>query len=449
MRKTAIACVISAAFGAAFVTWWQQPEAETRLAANEPPASETAPQQAPRQQAPRRQAPALKPPSDQRAPQEAESLASVPNADGPREPAARRIKPSASAPPDDSLAQSDPSAPPPAALPDHYTVEERINIAVYEQCNRSVVNINTKSVRTDGFFFVEIPAEGSGSGWVLDKKGHILTNFHVVDGAQLIQVTLFDGQTYQADLVGRDLTNDVAVIKIDARAEDLLPLPLGDSAALRVGQKVYAIGNPFGLERTLTVGVVSSLNRTLPSRRNSRTMKSIIQVDAAMNPGNSGGPLIDSRGRVIGMNTAIASRTGQNTGVGFALPINRIKRIVPELILQGYVTRPEIGISRVMQTERGLLVAAVAEGGPAEKAGIRGFRIIRRKRRQGPFLYETQSIDRSSADLITAIDGRPVQTVDDLLSAVEEHEPGDAVELTVIRDGKEITVPVRLGEAES
>jgi len=338
---------------------------------------------------------------------------------------------------------------PPLKLPAHFTSEEQANIAVYENCNRAVVHINTRSIRTDNFFFVETPSEGSGSGWVIDKKGHIVTNFHVVDGAQDVQVTLSSGQTYEASLVGRDLTNDVAVIRIDAPQQELFPLPMGDSSSLLVGQKVYAIGNPFGLERTFTTGVVSSLNRTLPSRRNRRYMKSIIQVDAAMNPGNSGGPLIDSRGRVIGMNTAIASRTGQNTGVGFAIPINRIKRIVPELIKQGYVTRPELGVTRVMQTENGLLVAAVSPGGPADRAGIKGFRIIRRQRREGAFLYETQSIDRSAADLIVAIEGKRVVTVDDLLSAVEEHQAGAVVELTVLRGGKKVIVPIRLGESES
>ena len=209
-----------------------------------------------------------------------------------------------------------------------------------------------------------MPAEGAGSGFLLDKHGHILTNNHVVEGARRIEVTLSDGKSYEARLVGGDASNDMAVIKIDAPADSLFPIALGNSGELRVGQKVLAIGNPFGLERTLTIGIISSLNRSLPTRTG-RTIKSMIQIDAAINPGNSGGPLLDSRGRVIGMNTAIASKTGQNTGVGFAIPINTIARIVPQLIKDGRVIRPDIGIERVYETDEGVLVASVTAGGPA------------------------------------------------------------------------------------
>ncbi len=181
-------------------------------------------------------------------------------------------------------------------LDDEYTPEERVNIFVYEKCNRSVVNINTKGTAGTALFVIEIPSEGAGSGSVLDKRGHILTNYHVVEDAREIQVTLFDGKNYDAHLVGRDPVSDVAVIKIDAPPESLYPVTLGDSSRLKVGQRVFAIGNPFGLERTLTTGIISSLNRELPTR-NSRTIKSIIQIDAAINPGNSGGPLLDTHGR--------------------------------------------------------------------------------------------------------------------------------------------------------
>ena len=245
-------------------------------------------------------------------------------------------------------------------------------MAVYENVNRSVVNINTKSVRNDNFFSVDISSEGAGSGSVLDTRGHVLTNYHVVDGAKEIQVTLFDGKNYDATVVGKDELNDVAVLKIEAPPASLMPVVLGDSAHLKVGQRVYAIGNPFGLERTLTTGIISSLNRTLPTR-SKREIRSIIQIDAAINPGNSGGPLLDSRGRLIGMNTAIASSTGQSAGVGFAVPVGSIARVVPQLIERGRVIRPDAGISRVLQTEKGLVIATMIPKGPAEQAGLADF----------------------------------------------------------------------------
>lgn len=324
------------------------------------------------------------------------------------------------------------------------TPEERVSVLVYENCNRAVVNINTRGYRATRFFFLEVPAEGAGSGIVLDKKGHVLTNYHVVEDAQEIDVTLFDGRSYRAALVGSDPPTDVAVLRIEAPIESLFPVVMGDSTRLRVGQRVYAIGNPFGLERTLTTGIVSSLNRTLPSR-SGRTIKSIIQIDAAINPGNSGGPLLDTRGRLIGMNTAIASRTGQNAGVGFAIPAHVIARVVPQLISEGRVTRPEVGIVQVYQTEQGLLIATLVPGGPAERAGLRGPRVVRERRRQGPFLYEYETIDRSAADLIIAVDGQPTLTADDFLSAIEAHRPGDTVTITVIREGRRVDVPVTLG----
>ena len=330
----------------------------------------------------------------------------------------------------------------PAGAESEFTLEEQVNIAVYENCNKSVVNINTKVV-TETLFF-DIPSEGAGSGSVLDRNGHILTNFHVVDEAQSIQVTLFDGETYSATLVGKDPTNDIAVLRIDAPPESLFPVTIGESTKLRVGQSVFAIGNPFGLERTLTTGIISSLNRSLPGRKG-RTMKSIIQIDAAINPGNSGGPLLDSRGRLIGMNTAIASRTGQNTGVGFAIASNTIARVVPQLIEKGHVVRPEVGITKVFQTEIGLRVAAMLKDGPAEQAGLRGPQIISQKRRQGPFLVESQKLDLSSADLIVGVNGQKIKTGDDFLALVEAAAPGTTITLNVIREGQPLEVPIRLG----
>jgi S1-C subfamily serine protease len=333
---------------------------------------------------------------------------------------------------------------------DDLTAEEHTNVAVYENVNRSVVNIVTKIPGTAGLLMFNNSQEetGAGSGSVLNKQGHILTNYHVIEDAREIEVTLFDGSQHEARVIGRDISSDVAVIKIDAPPELLFPVFFGDSSRLKVGQRVFAIGNPFGLERTLTTGIVSSLNRTLPAR-NSRTIKSIIQIDAAINPGNSGGPLLDSHGRLIGMNTAIASRTGQNTGVGFAIPINIIARVVPELIQKGHVVRPEAGITRVYQTEHGLYVATMATGGPAEQAGMRGFRIVKQRKRQGPFTYETETIDRSSADLIVGVNGEKTLTADDFLNAIESHRPGEEVIINVVREGRHIDVRLRLTAAES
>jgi len=336
----------------------------------------------------------------------------------------------------------------PSESDDELTREERVNVSVYEAANRSVVNISTKTIQRDGFFLFDIPAAGAGSGSVLDKHGHILTNFHVVDGAQDIKVTLYTGKpTYEARLVGQDESSDVAVLKVDAPPEVLFPVPLGDSTRLKVGQRVYAIGNPFGLERSLTTGIISSLNRNLPAR-NHRLMSSIIQLDAAINPGNSGGPLLDTHGRLIGMNTAIASSTGQSAGVGFAIPVASIARVVPQLIERGHVIRPDTGIVRVMETEQGLLIATMAPGGPAEQAGLRGFRLTKQRRRQGPFSYENQTIDRSAADLIVAVDGKPIITADDFLTLVEAKQPGDEVMLTVVRGGRETQVRLRLAAGE-
>lgn len=328
-----------------------------------------------------------------------------------------------------------------------FAADERINISVYEAVNRSVINIDTKSMRTDSFFFLEVPSEGSGSGSVLDKAGHLLTNFHVIDGAREIQVTLYDGSTFEASLVGQDPNNDIAILKIEAPPELLYPVTFGDSSHLKVGQNVYAIGNPFGLERTLTTGVISSLNRSLRSS-NHRLIRSIIQTDAAINPGNSGGPLLDSQGRLIGMNTAIASRTGQNTGVGFAIAANPIARIIPELIEHGKITRPDIGITRVHQTEQGLMIATLAENGAAERAGLQGFRIVRQQRRSGPFIYEQQSVDRSQADVIVGINGKPVKSIDEFLTEVESAQPGDVVIVNVLRGGREVGVEVKLTETD-
>jgi S1-C subfamily serine protease len=320
------------------------------------------------------------------------------------------------------------------------TPDERVNVAVYEQVNRSVVNVISRSVRFD--FFFEVPEEGAGSGSILDKQGHVLTNLHVVQGAQELAVTLFNSKTYPARPVGVDANSDIALLKIDAPPEELFPVTMGDSSKLKVGLRVFAIGNPFGLERTLTVGIVSSLNRSLMSQ-NQRLIKDIIQTDAAINPGNSGGPLLDSRARLVGMNTAIVSRVGQSSGVGFAVPVNTIKRIIPQLIERGRVIRADLGIAQVTNVEGGLLIAQLIPGGPAEKAGLRGPQVI--VQRQG--FYELRQIDRSKADIIVGVDDQPVASWDDLLSYVESKKPGDVVEVVVIRQGRPMKVSVTLEES--
>ncbi len=291
----------------------------------------------------------------------------------------------------------------PAAIPPGpgLTPEELTNIRVYDGANRGVVNVLTKTKTYDRFFMLPSESEGAGSGSVLDKSGHILTNYHVVEDANAVLVTLPGGKDYEGELVGTDPDNDIAVLKINAPPEELYPVPIGSSENLRVGQRVYTLGNPFGLEGTLTTGIVSNLNRTLPSR-NGREMKSIIQTDAAMNPGNSGGPLLDTSGRMIGMNVAIATKTGQNAGLGFAIPVNRIRQIVPQLLAHGKVTRADIGIVAVKEMDKGLQIVKVNKGGPAEKAGLQSWKTVRRRVTRGPLVYDVEREDPSGADVIVA-----------------------------------------------
>lgn len=338
-------------------------------------------------------------------------------------------------------------AAPPARTPepdvynaDGLAPDEAVSVYVYEKNNRSVVNIMTRTPRR-GFMMQVDDEEGSGSGCVLDKTGHILTNYHVIEGAREIRVTLFDGETYEAERVGADPVNDTAVIRIAAPAESLYPPEFGDSRTLKVGMQVFAIGNPFGYERTLSTGVISSLNRSLQVTE-ARSIKSIIQIDAAINPGNSGGPLFDSHGRLIGMNTAIATRTGQSAGIGFSIPINLVRRIVPQLIRNGRVVRADIGIVRVYETTEGLLIKTLDPRGAAARAGLKGPKVV--EYRRGPFVIE--GLDRTAADMIVGVDGRDTKTTEDFLSYLDTKQPGDEVQLRIVRDGRTLTVPVQLGE---
>lgn len=324
-----------------------------------------------------------------------------------------------------------------------YLPEELVNISVYEHCNRSVVHIATKAVGIGAFAQLKVH-EGSGSGSILDHHGHILTNHHVIDGARQIAVSLYNGSTYPAEIVGRDPDTDIAVLRIDAPAELLQPLAFGNSEELRVGQRIYAIGNPFGLERTMSTGMVSSLDRQIPSK-NGRTMRSLIQLDATLNQGNSGGPLLNTRGQQVGMNTAIISSDGDSAGVGFAIPSNTLSRIVPQLIQHGKVIRATIGISRVYETDNGLLIVTMIPGGPAEEAGLLGVQLVKQLRRQRGLQFEHSYYDLSTADLILAVDGTQVNNADQFLSLIESRRPGDVVTILVRRNDRETEIPVRLG----
>jgi len=327
-----------------------------------------------------------------------------------------------------------------------FTPDEEINIRVYRAASPAVVNITTIAVAYD-FFLNPMPKEGTGSGAIIDRSGHILTNFHVIDGARRLEVTLADGSKWPARPVGADPSNDLAVIKIDAPVEKLTVIPLGDSAKLLVGQKVLVIGNPFGLDRTLTVGIVSSLGRSIRAD-NGRLIRGIIQTDAAINPGNSGGPVLNSSAEVIGVSTAIFSPSGGSVGVGFAVPINTAKQIISELINRGYVARPYLGIAgheivpALVQALRlpvkeGIMVVEVTPGSPAQRAGIRG----------GDRAVQVGNmIVRVGGDIITEVDQVKVRTFEELSDFIDAKQPGDTVALTFNRQGKLNVVEVRLRE---
>jgi S1-C subfamily serine protease len=330
----------------------------------------------------------------------------------------------------------------PAAL----TEEERNNIAVYEKVADGVVNVTSTAVQMD-FFFNAFPAQGSGSGSVIDMKGHILTNNHVVANAQKLEVTLGDESKWPAKLVGSDPDSDLAVIKIEAPREKLKVIPMGDSKQLRIGQKVLAIGNPFGLQRTLTTGIISSLGRTIRSEIGT-LMEEIIQTDAAINPGNSGGPLLDSQGEIIGINSAIISPSGGSVGIGFAIPVNTAKRLIPELLAKGYVTYPYIGATILslfpdvakylkLKVERGAMISEVVKGGPADKAGLKG---------GNQKIQVGNTILIAGGDIVVKVDQHEVKTNDELIRYIREKKPGDTIVLHVYRKGDFLDVKVTLGE---
>jgi len=323
--------------------------------------------------------------------------------------------------------------------------------AVYDEAGPAVANITSRAIAYD-FFMQPIPQEGSGSGFIYDAEGHIITNYHVVADADSVSVALAAGGVYTATIVGVDPSSDLAVLRIET--EDLpAPIPLGDSDQLRVGQFVVAIGNPFGLERTLTVGVISALSRVIESP-DGRFIGEAIQTDAAINPGNSGGPLLDLEGRVIGVNAQIISPSRASAGIGFAVPANTVRRVVPQLIARGRYPHPWLGVSVLpfdsqgaqilrevgmnVPVDEGLLVAEVVPGGPVAKAGIRaGDRVVLIGNTRIPV----------GGDIITAVNGEPIANFQQLTVYLEtKSQVGDEVEVTLIRDGQEMTGTVMLAE---
>ncbi len=341
-----------------------------------------------------------------------------------------------------------PVAPPALAL----SLEEEI-VQVYESIGMGVVNVTSRSYGYD-FFYRPVPQEGTGSGFMYDLKGHIVTNYHVIEDAVELYVTLPDETMVSAELVGADPSNDLAVLQIDVPSDLLHPIPLGESEGIRVGQFVVAIGNPFGFERTLTVGVVSALGRVIESPDNS-FIGEIIQTDAAINPGNSGGPLLDLSGRVIGVNTAIFSPSQASAGIGLAVPVDTVRRVVPELIARGYFPHPWLGINYLwslnqerkeileeagmdVPTVEGVLIIETTSGGPAERAGLLGGQ---RQIRIGRYILPI------GGDIITAVNGEPITNEQDLnLFLDTKTQVGQTIQVTIWRDGQQLTVPLTLAE---
>jgi S1-C subfamily serine protease len=320
------------------------------------------------------------------------------------------------------------------------TPDERNNIDVFQRTNKSVVYVTNSQVQRDYFSLniYEIPA-GAGTGFVWDRSGLIVTNYHVIENASKIKITLWDHSNWDGKVVGIAPYKDLAVIKIDAPADKLFPIMTGNSDTLSVGRKVLAIGNPFGLDTTLTVGVVSALGREIVA--GGRKIKDLVQTDAAINPGNSGGPLLNSKGELVGVNTIIISPSGSSSGVGFAIPVNTVKSIVPQLIEHGKIMRPIIGITTVHDSVtrryriKGVVIYQVPKGSNAEKAGMVGVRQDKR----GNVIW---------GDIITKVDKYPIRNQNDLFIALEEFKPGDLVTIETLRDNRKRTFKIRLTAPE-
>jgi len=325
-----------------------------------------------------------------------------------------------------------------------FDAEEENNISVYRKVLPSVVNITSRTVEFD-FFYGEVPQQGQGSGFVIDKQGHILTNYHVVQGAQQVEVTFSDRKKHKAEIVGLDPSHDLAVIQI--KGASLTPATLADSKTLAVGQKVFAIGNPFGLSGTMTRGIISSIRPVRGPEGN--YVDEAIQTDAAINPGNSGGPLLNAHGEVIGINTFILSQVGQSSGIGFAIPINAAKAVLNDLITLGRVRRPSLGVRTLpiapelasqlgLPSDSGVLIIQVSPGGAAERAGLRGGN-------ERAFIGNIPIL--VGGDLIIAIEGQEVIDQEDIARIMNNHRAGDTVKVTAWRGKRKMDFQVTLGEA--
>ena len=335
----------------------------------------------------------------------------------------------------------------PVALGEELGPDEKENIAIYQNLNQGVVNITTQ-VNGYNWFLEAVPQDGgTGSGSIIDKKGYILTNNHVVANADKIIITLADGAQFDGQLVGKDVENDLAVVKFDPKGRTLTTIPLGTSLGLKVGQKVLAIGNPFALDRTMTTGIVSALGRPLKGD-NGIVLHELIQTDASINPGNSGGPLLNSHGQLIGINTMIYSPAGGSVGIGFAVPVDTAKRVVPDLIANGRVVRGWIDVTPVqlfpqlvqyanLPVDKGILVSKVTPGGQAAKSGLKGGSPDQGVRYGRTILY-------LGGDIIIAINGVEVGTLADLYSALESSKPGDKARLTVLRGTQKLDIALTL-----
>ena len=330
---------------------------------------------------------------------------------------------------------------PPAITDPSTASDEQNNIEVYKAVAPGVVYIQSTTIERDFFGMYSVPREGAGSGSVIDDQGNILTNYHVIANAEKLTVSFGGGRNYAAKVVGRDPDTDLAVIRLlEKPAEAITIVPLGDSDKLIVGQKVLAIGNPFGLDRTLTTGVISGLQRPIRAQ-NGKQIEGAIQTDASINPGNSGGPLLDSHGRMIGINSQIESPSGASAGVGFAIPVNIAKRIVPELVRNGSVQRPKLGIvprdvetlnNQVeMPVSYGVLIWQTQPGGPAANAGLRG-------------MVQTDDGEIELGDIIVGVEGEKINNNDELYKALNKHQIGETVNLDIYRGTRRMAVPVRL-----
>lgn len=335
-----------------------------------------------------------------------------------------------------------------------FTLDEQQNISVYEKCNEAVVNITTQVMGYNWFYEPVYTSSGSGSGSIIDKRGYVVTNVHVIENASVITISLSDGSSYEGKIVGQDKESDIAVLKFEVPQNVVLKtISFGDATNLKVGQKVIAIGNPFGLERTMTTGIISGLGRPIQESQNV-IIRNMIQTDAAINPGNSGGPLLDSQGRMIGINTIIYSKSGSSSGVGFAIPVSTARRVVSDLLKFGKVNRGVMKLDLIQNTARianyagynistGMIVSRVRNGSRADQAGIKGGT---QAVKYGTFNPQTIYL---GGDIIVAIDNIEITKLADYYSALESKVPGDSVNVTVIRKGKKQTLRVVLEASDT